>query len=315
MFLIILIGEGSVAEVVLGGNGGILSIHLGFAVAVAVAVMVCAPVSAHLNPAVSLAIFLNDRAFTFGRLLQLWAAQVVGAFLGAVAVLGLYWEALEDYDAAAGVKHAVTGPNATAQIFATYPATYPGGRVPSLATCVGSEVAGTALLVVGVFALTDRARDPLEPAWLGFMVGQLVFAVGVAMGWTTGYAINPARDFGPRLLSALAGWGTKVFTAHDHYFVVPLLAPLLGGAIGTLVYREMMGAVDEEDSPRPFDGNPVRVQHHRLSMESNLVPTVGGGDNGVGGGATRRYTRPADPSNSPMALLLRDSPPPTHINS
>lgn len=217
----------------------------------------------------------------------------------ASVIAGLYYEALNDFDTAAGVSRAVVGPNATADIFATYPTTLPSGRVPSMATCICSEAVGTAVLVIGVFALTDRAREPLEPAWLGFMVGQLVLAVGLALGWQTGYAINPARDFGPRVLSAFAGWGAEVFTAHHHYFLIPMFAPLIGGGVGTIVYKQMVAtsvAVDNVD---------FVVQHRRLSMESNVIPSR----------TRRRYSWGDGNQDEAMALLMRDSPPSVSVNS
>jgi hypothetical protein len=148
------------------------------------------------------------------------------------------------------------------------------------------------VLIIGVFALTDASRDPLEPAWLGFMVGQLVLAIGLSLGWSTGYAINPARDFGPRVLSACAGWGSEVFTAHNYYFVVPLVAPLLGAGLGTLVYKHMAAP------PVTFNdlGEPP-IRHRRLSMEATEILAH-----------RRRYTSASSSHDEAMTILLRDSP-------
>ena len=99
-----------------------------------------------------------------------------------------------------------------------------------------SEFLGTAVLLLGVRALTDRRNAApggyVEPLALG----ALVWAIGLSLGGLTGYAINPARDLGPRLASALLGWGPAVFQSHGDYFWIPIVAPLAGGLAGTFLY-------------------------------------------------------------------------------
>jgi glycerol uptake facilitator-like aquaporin len=117
-----------------------------------------------------------------------------------------------------------------AGIFATYPA------FGSTWRNVFSEFLATAVLLMGVRALTDRRNAApggyVEPLALG----ALVWAIGLSLGGLTGYAINPARDFGPRLASALVGWGSAVFRSHGGYFWIPIVAPLIGGLAGTFLY-------------------------------------------------------------------------------
>jgi glycerol uptake facilitator protein len=99
-----------------------------------------------------------------------------------------------------------------------------------------SEILGTAVLMVGVRALTDHRnagpRSDLQPLLIGF----LVWSIGLSLGGLTGYAINPARDLGPRLAAAVLGWGTAVFQSHNMYFWIPIVGPLVGGVLGALLY-------------------------------------------------------------------------------
>ena len=117
-----------------------------------------------------------------------------------------------------------------AGVFATYPAFDTTWRN------FLSEFLGTAVLLLGVRALTDRRNAApggyVEPLALG----ALVWAIGLSLGGLTGYAINPARDLGPRIASALLGWGTAVFQSHDGYFWIPIVAPLTGGLAGIFLY-------------------------------------------------------------------------------
>jgi MIP family channel proteins len=230
-FVLIVFGAGVVAQVVLSGgsHGGYLSINLGWGLAVTMAVYTAAGVSgAHLNPAVSLALAVR-RGFPWSKLLPYAVAQTAGAFVASAVVFATYREALERFDG--GVRQ-VAGPQATAGIWATYPqpflSTVPGGLV--------DQVVGTALLVLLVFALTDRRNAAPEPHVAPLLIGAAVVLIGATFGFNSGYAINPARDFGPRLFTAVAGWGGEVFRAGSHWWWVPIVGPCVGGVLGALVY-------------------------------------------------------------------------------
>ena len=106
----------------------------------------------------------------------------------------------------------------------------------SLAGGFVDQVIGTMLLMAGVMAVTDQ-KNVAPPAWLtGPLVGALVVAIGVAFGFNAGYAINPARDLGPRLFTAIAGWGPGVFTAGGGWWWVPVVAPCVGAILGAWLY-------------------------------------------------------------------------------
>ena len=228
--ILITFGLGVVAQTVLSSNGAgsPLGIHLCWGLAVMLGVYASAGVSgAHLNPAVTLALAIR-RGFPWRRVGPYVIAQMLGAFVGAAIVYLTYHEALAAFDG--GVRQ-VVGAQGTAGIFATYPAPYLsiwGGLV--------DQVVGTALLVAAVFALSDERNAPPPAGLTPVLVGVTVMAIGMGFGLNAGYAINPARDFGPRLFTAVAGWGSGVFTAANGYWWVPVVAPCIGAVLGGTVY-------------------------------------------------------------------------------
>jgi MIP family channel proteins len=234
-FVLIVFGVGVVAQVVLseGRNGSYLSINLAWGLAVVMGVYVAGGVTgAHLNPAVTLALAMR-RNVSWGKLLPYWLAQTSGAFVASAVVFASYREAFTAFD---GGVRTVIGQKATAGIFATYPQ-------PFLSTAGGfvDQFVGTALLVLMIFAITDSRN--LAPAgnMAPLIVGLLVVVIGMTFGFNSGYAINPARDLGPRLFTFCAGWGPQVFTAGNYWFWVPILGPLLGGMTGGMIYDRLVG--------------------------------------------------------------------------
>jgi len=227
--VLIVFGTGVVAEVVLSEqkNGIPLSIHLTWGLAVTLGIYVSAGVSgAHLNPAVTVALAAL-RGFPWRKVPAYVLAQTAGAFSGAALTFLTYREAFFHFD---GGTRQVGGALGTAGIFATYPQPFlsiGGGFV--------DQLVGTALLMLGIFAIADRKNA--GPATGGpLVVGALVAAIGMSFGFNAGYAINPARDLGPRLFTAVAGWGGEVFTAGGGWWWVPIVAPCVGGLVGGLVY-------------------------------------------------------------------------------
>jgi len=235
-FILILLGDGVVANVGLAPRLASVgydwnTITLGWAFAVVVAVYVSAGVSgAHINPAVTIALAAK-RGFSWGRVLPYIVAQIVGAFLGALGVYLAYGDGLRS----AGLPNVwCTGPGS---IFGE---AFWGGA--TTATAVGSytltgalitEILGTAVLLWGVLASGDSRNTGLMNNLGPFLVGATVLAVGLSLGGPSGYAINPARDFGPRLFGQLIGT-TGLFTGT--YWVIPIIGPIVGGLIGVFTY-------------------------------------------------------------------------------
>jgi glycerol uptake facilitator protein len=236
--LLILLGDGVVAgTVLLGDSVDKMIITTGWGLAVAMAVYLSGRLSGgHVNPAVTLALAARG-AFPWSRVLPYWGAQLAGAIVGASLVYVDYADAFlsfeRDHQVIRGAMDGgkLVGPAAGgAGVFATYPA------FDTLWRNFLSEFFATAVLLLGVRALTDRRNAApggyVEPLALG----ALVWAIGLSLGGLTGYAINPARDLGPRIASAVLGWGTAVFESHSGYFWIPIVAPLAGGLAGVFLY-------------------------------------------------------------------------------
>jgi MIP family channel proteins len=232
---LIVFGCGVVAQVVLSRQtaGEYLSINLAWGLAVTMAVYVCGGVSgAHLNPAVTIALAVL-RGFSWSKVAPYIIAQIAGAFVGAAIVYVGYMEAFTNFDN--GIRQ-VAGPQGTAGIFATYPqgflSTFPGGFL--------DQVIGTALLVGVIFGISDSRNTPPPAGMAPLIVGLLVVLIGSTWGYNAGYAINPARDFGPRLFTFVAGWGGEVFRAGNSWWWVPIIAPVIGGVLGGFVYDALI---------------------------------------------------------------------------
>ncbi|XP_059406230.1 aquaporin-3a [Carassius carassius] len=235
--ILVMFGCGAVAQMVLSekSHGRFLSVNLAFGFAATLGILVCGQVSGgHLNPAVTFALCLLGRE-KWRKFPVYFLFQTIGAFLGAAIIFAEYHDAMYDY---AGEKNEllVTGEKATAGIFATYPS-------PHLTILNGffDQVIGTAALIVCILAIVDPYNNPIPQGLEAFTVGFSVLIIGLSMGFNSGYAINPARDFGPRLFTAMAGWGGEVFTTRQCWFLVPMFAPFLGAIIGVLVYQLMVG--------------------------------------------------------------------------
>ena len=245
-FVLILLGVGSVAVAVVGlpgsgrqavdfGPANWLIISWGWGLAVVFGVYVAGGVSgAHLNPAVTLA-FAVRRDFPWRKVLPYWLAQVVGAFVAAALVYATYRWAIDAAITKSGVPRDES--LATYSIFSTFPAEYFGDSWwgPLL-----DQIVGTGILLLLICALIDT-RNTAPMANLGpFLIGLVVVAIGLTFGTNAGYAINPARDFGPRLFTYFEGWGSialpGTFEWFSGYWWIPIVGPLIGGVAGAGLY-------------------------------------------------------------------------------
>uniref|UniRef100_A0AC35TNW5 Aquaporin n=1 Tax=Rhabditophanes sp. KR3021 TaxID=114890 RepID=A0AC35TNW5_9BILA len=210
-----------------------LAVTVGWALALLFAVYASYKTSGgHLNPAVSLFQLTMGKinAITF---ILYSIAQTAGAFFGAFFVYVLYYDAINHYD---GGGRFVTGPRATAGIFATYPA-----QNLSMLGGIFDQIAGTAVLCFLIACVTDKRNkipSHLQPA----VISLILLFIGLTMGINSGYGINPARDFGPRLFTWIVGYGWTVFSFRNYcWFWIPLLCPLIGGVIGGWAYQLFIG--------------------------------------------------------------------------
>ena len=234
-FVLIAFGAGVVAQVVLSDekNGSYISINLAWGMAVTLGIYVAGGVTgAHLNPAVTVALAAR-RGFPWKHVVPYSIAQTLGAFVASLVVFITYRQAFDAFD---GGTRIVTGAKATAGIFATYPQ-------PFLSTIGGltDQIVGTALLMLVIVAIGDARNLSPTGNVAPILVGMLVMVIGMSFGFNAGYAINPARDLGPRLFTAVAGWGTEVFRAGNYWFWVPIVGPFLGGILGVWLYDVFVG--------------------------------------------------------------------------
>jgi glycerol uptake facilitator protein len=230
--ILILFGVGVVAQVVGGGLGDHDSIAWAWGLGVTMGVYVAARISGgHLNPAVtfSLALF---KGFPWVKVLPYIVAQFLGAFVAALLVRWNYTEVLHQTDPGLTMK--------TQGVFSTLPG---NGSLP-IGTwgAFRDQIIGTAILLFVVLALTDLLNLPPLANLAPLMIGLLVVGIGMAWGTAAGYAINPARDFGPRLASYLTGYESAFRDQYGNlYFWVPIVAPLIGGPLGAWLYHVLIG--------------------------------------------------------------------------
>ena len=233
--VLLIFGLGVVAQTVLSRQsaGSMLSINICWGIAVMMGCYVSAGVTgAHLNPAVTIALAVHRR-FPWSKVAPYIAAQFVAALAASFIVFTAYYDSLAAFDG--GVRH-VTGELATAGIWATYPQPFTSIGIGFL-----NEALGTAMLMGVILGITDTRNSPAPQGLTPVIVGLLVVAIGASLGFNTGYAINPARDFGPRVFTALAGWGSGVFTAANAWWWVPIVAPCVGAVTGGWVYDACVG--------------------------------------------------------------------------
>jgi glycerol uptake facilitator protein len=229
--ILILFGTGVVAQVSTSADGGLGdhdSIAWAWGLGVTLGVYVAARLSgAHLNPAVTLAL-AAFKGFSWRKVLPYSVSQLLGAFVAALIVRFTYADLIATVDPGHTIK--------TQGIFSTLPGN--GGPGVSIPTAFLDQVVGTAILVFVIFALTTAWNNPPLANLGPVVVGLLVVGIGMAFGANAGYAINPARDLGPRLASLMTGYVGALNDQHGHlYFWLPIVAPLIGGLIGGALFK------------------------------------------------------------------------------
>ena len=282
-FVLIALGDGVVAMAVAALNssgraanpttiflaaGDWMIIVWGWAFAVIFGVYVAGGVSgAHINPAVTLALAVR-RGFPWAKVIPYWIAQILGAFVGAALVFLDYHDAISAFEKAANIVRDGAGGNTTFSIFATFPAPYYNG---SLIGPLIDQIIGTALLVLLIFAVVDTLNQAPGMNLGAFIIGLIVAAIGISFGANAGYAINPARDFGPRVFAFIAGWGKNAFPGVSSYWWVPIVGPLIGGVIGAFIYDLFIHDVLVARGAAP---TPGEVEHGRTVEETGIPGDV-----------------------------------------
>ncbi|MEV0145416.1 MULTISPECIES: MIP/aquaporin family protein [unclassified Nonomuraea] len=230
--ILILFGVGVVAQVVAGGFGDHDSIAWAWGLGVTLGVYVAARISgAHLNPAVTIAMAVF-KGFEWRKVAPFSLAQIAGAFVAALIVRFNYTEVLAKVDPGHTVK--------TQGVFSTLP----GNGVLPVGTwgAFRDQVIGTAILLFLILAITDVHSTPPLANLAPLIIGLVVVAIGMAWGTNAGYAINPARDLGPRLASFITGYHTAWRDQYGQlYFWVPIVGPIVGGLLGAGLYQVLVG--------------------------------------------------------------------------
>jgi glycerol uptake facilitator protein len=235
--LLIFFGVGCVAALVLtGAEFGQWEISIIWGLGVAIAIYCTAGVSgAHINPAVTIAL-AAFHGFEKRKVLPYIISQLLGAFCSAALIYALYSNLFTDYELAHGFLRNSEAALSTAGIFSTYPH-------PSLSIlgAFSVEFAITAVLMFAILALGDEKNGTPRGAMSPLLIGILIAVIGGSLGPLTGFAMNPARDFGPKLFAYFAGWEFALSGAKEiPYFIVPILGPIFGACFGGWAYPKLI---------------------------------------------------------------------------
>ncbi|MFC4031197.1 MIP/aquaporin family protein [Streptomyces polygonati] len=255
--ILILFGTGVVAQVAAGGltvpPGGLGdhdSISWAWGFGVTLGVYLAARLSgAHLNPAVTLGL-ATFKGFPWRKVVPYWCAQFLGAFSAALLVRWNYTEVLARVDPGHTFK--------TQTVFSTLPG---NGNTAFGVHELGAfrdQIIGTAILLILILGITDVLNNPPGANLGPFIIGLVVVAIGMAWGTDAGYAINPARDLGPRLASYATGYNTAWRDQFGNiYWWVPVAGPFVGALIGGLFYKLFVGHFLPGAAPEPPGRAPI----------------------------------------------------------
>jgi len=263
--ILIMFGNGVDCQVVLSANtnvapspkGDYLSINIGWAIGTALGVWVSGGISGgHINPAVTLAL-ATFRGFPWKKVPIYILAQILGGVVGAGAVYANYIHAIDIVEGGRGVRTL-----ATAGLFSTYALEY-----MTNVSAFFDEFVGTTILMIVVLAINDKKNGPPPAGLAPLVLFFLVLGIGNAFGMQTGYAINPARDLGPRLLTAMVGYGKQVFTFRNQYWIwCPIMGPILGALFGAFVYDAFLYTGEENIVTKSCDRFRQRFLHRRSAQ-------------------------------------------------
>ena len=247
--ILVFFGVGAVnAAVLSGAQQGLWQVAVVWGVAIALAIYATGAVSGtHINPAITVAMAVW-RGFPKSKIAPYIVSQLAGAFCGSLLLYGLFHGMLAHFEAAHGIVRGGPGSELSAMVFGEYfpnPAivgtTAEAYRQVSHVTAMMGEAVGTAFLACFVFALTE-ARNPQAPRFMApLFIGLAVSIIISIIAPLTQAGLNPARDFGPRLVSYLFGWGEVAIPGpRGGFFTVYILAPIIGGVLGAGIYQGLV---------------------------------------------------------------------------
>lgn len=245
-FLLVFFGCGSICSaVILGAQVSVFQVAIVWGLGVATAIYLTGSLSsAHLNPAVTIASAAWSR-FPPRLVLPYIGAQMLGAFAASALLYSLFGGSISAYEKHNGITRGEAGSEASAMVFGDYYPN-PGGKALTTATretmstgaAFGAEVAGTAILLLVIFCSTDERNATRPQILTAATIGLTITLLVSLLGPLTMACLNPARDLGPRLFSALAGWRSLPFRANGFgWLTVYIIAPIVGGLLGGAIYR------------------------------------------------------------------------------
>jgi len=248
--ILILVGTGVNCQFALSADvdvspspkGSYLGFNITWGCAAALGVWVSVGVSGgHINPAVTLCMAVF-RGLPWFKAVTYIFGQLIGAWIGALVVYANYSDAINIFEGGNGQRSLKS-----ARLFSTYPLDY-----MSSANCFFDEFVGTFVLLMVVISVSDRRNSGLHPSLVPFAIFFAILGIGAAFGMQTGYAINPARDLGPRIMTAMVGYGAQVFTFRHHYWIWgPIIASCCGGLVACLLYDLLIFRGPESFVNRP----------------------------------------------------------------
>ncbi|KAF7292860.1 putative aquaporin 4 [Mycena indigotica] len=257
--ILVIFGTGATCQVVLSTlpavassqRGDYLSISLGWGIGIAMGVWISAGISGgHINPAVTLAL-ATWRGFPWRKVPVYIFSQILGGVVGAALTYGNYVHAIDTFEGGRNIRTLKT-----AGLFATYALDY-----MTQAACFFSEFLATAILMILILAATDKHNAPPPSGLLPLVLFILVVGIGSSLGMETGFAINPARDFGPRLLTSMVGYGSAVYSFRNQYWLwCPIIATILGAQAGALYYDIFL-----------FNGPESRINAPNVAAQTRIL--------------------------------------------
>lgn len=273
-FILVLFGCGSVAvSVLFNAYQGLMQIALAWGIGVTLAIYLTRHIScAHLNPAVSVAMVLANRMI-IQKLPVYMFGQIMGAFLAGLSIYLFFGPSISHYENAHGIIRGSAESIGTAKMFGEFYFNHGSAAIVSMPLAMGTEAFGTFLLLLLIFALTEgcnigRPDNALSPIFIGLTVASIICLIAPL----TQAGLNPARDFGPRLVAWIFGWGAAAFPDKSGgFFFVYILSPIMGGALASAFFVKVlepaMNNTTEECNCKT--SNPKKDKRDVRSPENN----------------------------------------------
>jgi MIP family channel proteins len=265
---LIMMGEtgGAIQTLSRNQKGDVITSNFAWGFGVFFALLMTQNVSGgHFNPVVTVTFAFLGK-IPWKKVIPYCIAQVFGAFIGAALVFITYYDAINAFDG--GVRQ-IDGPNGTASIFATYPSEF-----LSTGGSIFDQIIGTCSLLLAVLAANDP-NNGMPKYLVPFAIAFYVTVNGWTFAYNAGGAINPARDLGPRIMTAVVGYGSGVFTYQNYWFWIPIVFPMIGGLLAAAIYNGIIGIhYPESKTTSKSSISPMQSQLAKAMMEDAFMKQI-----------------------------------------